>query len=62
MSGAFLVGFVPGGWPLGSQMVDLGCQDKDWVEGNEKEVLDVILLQNGFILATEHRQRKMRLS
>ena len=43
-------------------MVDLGCQDKDWVEGNEKEVLDAILLQNGFILATEHRQTKMRLS
>ena len=26
-------------------LVDLGCQDTDWVGGNEKEVLDAILLQ-----------------
>ena len=42
-------------------MVNLGCQDKDWVEGNEKEVLDAILLQNGFILVkscTPHPREK----
>ena len=29
--------------PLGSKMVDLGCQDTDWVGGNDKDILDVIL-------------------
>ena len=48
--GAFLVGFGPLGWPLGSQMVELGCQDTDWVGGNDKEVLDGILPQDGLIL------------
>ena len=52
MLGAFLVGFGPRGWPLGSQMVELGCQDTDWVGGNDKEVLDGILLRDGLILAT----------
>ncbi len=33
---AFLVGLGPEGGPLGSQMVDLGCQDTDWVGGNDK--------------------------
>ena len=33
-------------------MVYLGCQDTDWVDGNDKEVLDAIFLQDGFILAT----------
>ena len=33
-------------------MVDLGCQDTDWVGGNVKEVLDAILLRDGSILAT----------
>ena len=33
-------------------MVELGCQDTDWVGGNDKEVLDGILLQDGLILAT----------
>ena len=33
-------------------MVDLGCQDTDWVGGNEKEVLDAILLRDSLILAT----------
>ena len=33
-------------------MVDLGCQDMDWVGGNDKEVLDGILLLDGFMLAT----------
>ena len=33
-------------------MVDLGCQDTDWEGGNEKEILDAILLRDGFILAT----------
>ena len=42
MLGGFLVGFGPCGWPLGSQMVELGCQDTDWVGGNNKEVLDAI--------------------
>ena len=39
MLGAFLVGLWPSGGPLGSQMVELGCQDTDWVGGNDKEVL-----------------------
>ena len=26
----------PEGGPLGSQIVELGCQDTDWVGGNEK--------------------------
>ena len=33
-------------------MVDLGCQDTDWVGGNDKEVLDGILPRDGLILAT----------
>ena len=33
-------------------MVDLGYQDTDWVGGNEKEILDAILVRDGFILAT----------
>ena len=33
-------------------MVELGCQDTDWVGGNDKEVLDGILPQDGLILAT----------
>ncbi len=32
-------------------MVELGCQVTDWVGGNDKEVLDAILLQEGLILA-----------
>ena len=31
-------------------MVDLGCQNTDWVGGNDKEVLDAILLWEGLIL------------
>ena len=27
-------------------MVQLGCQDTDWVGGNDKEVSDVILLRD----------------
>ena len=38
--------------PLGSQMVDLGCLDTDWEGGNDKEVLDAILLWDGSMLAT----------
>ena len=34
-----------------SKMVDLGCQDTDWVGGNNKDVLDAILWQDGLILA-----------
>ena len=51
MLGAFLVSFGPRGWPLESQMVELGCQDTDWVGGNDEEVLDGILLRDGLILA-----------
>ena len=32
-------------------MVDLGCQNTDWVGGNVKDVLDAILLRDGLILA-----------
>ena len=49
--GAFLVDFGPGGGCLGSQMVDLGCQDTYRVGGNDKDVLDAILLREGLILA-----------
>ena len=52
MLGAFLVGFGPRGWSLGSQMVELGCQDTNWVGRNDREVLDGILLWDGLILAT----------
>ena len=27
-------------------MVELGCQDTDWVDENDKEVLDAILFQD----------------
>ena len=37
---------------LGSHMVDLGCQDKDWIDGGRRDVLDAILLWNGPVLAT----------
>ena len=33
-------------------MVDLGCQDTDWVGGYDKDILDAILLRDGFIQAT----------
>ena len=33
-------------------MVSLGCQDTDWIGGNDKEVLDAILLRDWLILAT----------
>ena len=39
------------GW-FGSQMMDLGCQDTDWVGGNDKHILDAILWQDWLILAT----------
>ena len=32
-------------------MADLGCQDTEWEGGEDKEVLDAILLWNGFTLA-----------
>ena len=38
--------------PLGSQKAVLGCLDRDWVGSNDKEVLVMILLRDGFILAT----------
>ena len=42
-------GFLRG--PLASQMIDLGCQDTDWLGGLKRDVLDTILLWNGLILA-----------
>ena len=33
-------------------MVDLGCQDIDWVGRNDNEGLDAILLPDGLIPAT----------
>ena len=33
-------------------MVELGCQDTDWVGGNDKQVLDGIIPRDGLILAT----------
>ena len=48
--GAFLVAFGRSGGPLGSQMVDLGRQDTDWVGGNYNERLDAILPPDGLIL------------
>ena len=33
-------------------MVELGCQDTNWVGGNDKVVLYAILLQEGVLLAT----------
>ena len=33
-------------------MVELGCQDTDWVGGNDEEVIDATLLRDGLILAT----------
>ena len=47
----FWLVWVPKGGPLASQMVDLGCQDKDWLGGRGRDVLDTILLRNGLILA-----------
>ena len=35
-----------------SQMVELGCQDTDWVGGNDKQVLEGILHPDGLMLAT----------
>ena len=34
------------------QMADLGCQDTDQVNGDDKKVLGAILLWDGLILAT----------
>ena len=33
-------------------MVNFGHQDTNWLGGNDKEVLDAILLRDGLILAT----------
>ena len=33
-------------------MVELGCQDTNWVGGNDKEVLNGIIPRDGLILAT----------
>ena len=33
-------------------MVDSGSQDSNWVGGNDKDVLDVILWQDALIVAT----------
>ena len=34
-------------------MVDLGCQDTDWVDGKDKDILDAISLQSGLISSLE---------
>ena len=49
--GAYLVSLGPCGGPLTSLMVDLGCQDTEWLGGRERDVLDTILLRNELILA-----------
>ena len=33
-------------------MIDLGCQNGDWVGGRDRDILDAILPLDGFILAT----------
>ncbi len=33
-------------------MVDLGCQDKDWVSGKDKNVLNAISWLDGLLLAS----------
>ena len=33
-------------------MADLGCQDTDWVGGNDKNVLNWILRRDGLLLAS----------
>ena len=38
--------------PLGLQMVDLGCQDTDWVGGGDRDFFEANLLLDGVILAT----------
>ena len=37
--------------PLGLQMVDLGCQDTDWVGGGDRDFFEANLLLDGIILA-----------
>ena len=37
--------------PLGLQMVDLGCQDTDWVGGGDRDFFEANLLIDGIILA-----------
>ena len=49
--GAFLVSLGPWWEPIGSQMVDLQCQDTDWVGCCYKDILDTILLLDEFIVA-----------
>ena len=39
--------------PLGSRMVHLGCQNTDWLGGNNKQVSDAIPRQYGLILLPE---------
>ena len=36
----------------GSQIVDLGCRDTECVRGNDKNILDVIVLEDDIIPAT----------
>ncbi len=45
--------WAPDGGPLGSQMVDLRCQDTDWVGGNDAEDLDAILLPDSLIFSMD---------
>ena len=39
--GIFLVSLGAQRGPLGPEMVDLGCQDTDWIDRNDKNVLRV---------------------
>ena len=43
MLSAFLVVFGRWGESLGSQMVDLECQDTDWVDGDDRDLLEASL-------------------
>ena len=41
-------------------MVDIGCQDTEWVGGNDREVSDVILLLDSLILLS-HTINELKL-
>ena len=43
----------------GSQIVDLGCRDTEWVGGNDKNVLDAIVPGRHHTSHFEHEQRKL---
>ena len=57
-----LVEFLIGLGPQGSQMVDLGCQDSYWVDGNERGFRCVFTAGQNHSSHFEHGQRQMWLS